>query len=162
MKATLHCCCILVGLIAVAAAWPAAADQQIYKWVDGNGRLIYSDEPPPTTDKLSHSMLSVVQNRVSTYSTDKSLIEATAAFRRDALSGKGLAIAQRDADRRAALAMSQPRASYDPCAGDVHDPNCGSGYYPYGIVGALRPPPRQFRHPGAFNRAFSGHGGLAR
>jgi hypothetical protein len=167
MKRIPNRCCILLGLIAVAAAWPAAADQQVYKWVDANGRLTYSDEPPPATDKLSQSMLSIVPNRISTYATDKSLIEATAAFRRDALNGKALAIAQHDADRRAALAMSQ-RSNYNPCAAaDSTDPNCGgAGYYPYapyGIVGALRPPPRQFQHPGGFSRSIGGsRGGLSR
>ncbi len=160
MNTTLRGCCMIFGLIALAAAWPAVADPQIYKWVDGDGRLTYSDEPPPATDKLSQSMLSVVQNRVSTYTTDKSLIEATAAFRRDALSGKGLAIAQRDADRIAQQrALSAQRTNYDPCAADPLDPNCtGGGYYPYGapyVVGALRPPPRQF-HPGGFKGSFAG------
>jgi hypothetical protein len=167
MKITPHRSRILVGLIALAAAWPATADQQIYKWVDGTGRLTYSDEPPPATDKLSQSMLSVVQNRVSTIATDKALIEATAAFRRDALSGKSLAIAQRDADRRAMLAAQQ-HTNYDPCASNAMDPNCtgGSGYYPYapyGVVGALRPQQRQFQHPGGFNHSFGGvRGSLSR
>jgi hypothetical protein len=168
MKITLHRCCIFFGLIALAAAWPAAA-QQVYRWVDGTGRVNYSNEPPPVEDKLSQSMLSVVQDRVSTIATDKALIEATAAFRRDALSGKGLAIAQRDADRRAMeRSMSAHGTSYDPCAANGLDPNCngGGGYYPYGpyaIVGALRPPPRQFQHPGGFSRSFSGaRGSLSR
>jgi hypothetical protein len=161
MKTTLHRCCIILGLVALAAALPAGADQQVYKWVDGSGRLNYSDTPPPENDKLSQSMLSVVQDRVSIIATDKALIEATAAFRRDALSGKGLAIAQRDADRRAMeRSMSAHGTNYDPCASNGLDPACtGGGYYPYapyGIVGALRPPPRQFQHPGGFNRSFGG------
>jgi hypothetical protein len=167
MKTTLHRCCIVLGLIALAAAWPAAA-QQVYRWVDGSGRVNYSNEPPPAADKLSQAMLSVVQDRVSTIATDKALIEATAAFRRDALSGKGLAIAQRDADRIAQQrAMAAQGTSYDPCANNGLDPNCGGGGYyygaPYAIVGALRPPPRQFQHPGGFNRSVAGvHGGLRR
>jgi hypothetical protein len=168
MKPTLHRCIVFVGLVALAAALPAIADQQVYKWVDGNGRLNYSNEPPPAEDKFSQSMLSVVQDRVSTIATDKSLIEATAAFRRDALSGKGLAIAQRDADRRAMeRSMSAHGTNYDPCASNGLDPTCtGGGYYPYApyaIVGALRPPPRQFQHPGGFNRSFAGaRGSLSR
>jgi hypothetical protein len=166
MKTKLYRCCALPGLIALIAASPASADQQVYKWVDGNGRLNYSDTPPPENDKLSHSMLSVVQDRISTYATDPSLIEATAAFRRDALSGKALAIVQRDADRRALLAAQQ-RGSYDPCASNATDLSCaGGGYYPYGpyaIVGALRPPPGQFQHPGGFSRSFGGvRSGLSR
>jgi hypothetical protein len=165
MKTALRHTFIFLGLAALAGAWPAIADQQVYKWVDANGRLTYSDTPPPETDKLSHAMLSVVQDRVSTYSPDKSLVEATAAFRRDAIAGKGLAIIQHDADRRAMLAAQ--RTNYDPCAANPMDPNCnGGGYYPgYPIVlgGALRPPPQQFRHPGGFPRSFAGvRGNLSR
>jgi hypothetical protein len=45
---------LLCGLAAFAAsAWlSASADTEVYKWVDPQGRIHYSDRPPPTDGKL--------------------------------------------------------------------------------------------------------------
>src|SRR5947208_2437500 len=41
--------CVALALLAVAA-WPAQA--ATYKWVDANGRVIYSDQPPTGNYKV--------------------------------------------------------------------------------------------------------------
>ena len=40
----------VLALLLVAASWPAAA--AVYKWVDPQGRIHYSDLPPPPEGKL--------------------------------------------------------------------------------------------------------------
>jgi glutaredoxin len=43
---------VAISLLAVALALPALSNaQQVYRWVDANGRVQYSDEPPPPGTK---------------------------------------------------------------------------------------------------------------
>lgn len=41
-----------VAAFAVSAWFSAQADTEVYKWVDPQGRIHYSDRPPPTEGKL--------------------------------------------------------------------------------------------------------------
>jgi glutaredoxin len=51
----------IIALCALLACLPAEA-QQVYRWVDGNGRVQYSDKPPPGVKAAA------VQSRISSYS----------------------------------------------------------------------------------------------
>lgn len=50
----------IIALCALLACLPASA-QQIYRWVDADGRVQYSDKPPPGVKS------SPVQQRISSY-----------------------------------------------------------------------------------------------
>jgi glutaredoxin len=51
----------IIALCALLACLPAEA-QQVYRWVDGNGRTQYGDKPPPGVKAAA------VQSRISSYS----------------------------------------------------------------------------------------------
>ena len=51
----------IIALCALLACLPAEA-QQVYRWVDGNGRVQYGDKPPPGVKAAA------VQSRISSYS----------------------------------------------------------------------------------------------
>jgi len=51
----------IIALCALLACLPAEA-QQVYRWVDGNGRVQYSDKPPPGVKAAA------VQSRINSYS----------------------------------------------------------------------------------------------
>ncbi|GAA5179536.1 hypothetical protein GCM10025771_21810 [Niveibacterium umoris] len=45
---------LLIAILCCAAALPALAG--VYKWVDANGKVHYSDQPPPSADASSVSI----------------------------------------------------------------------------------------------------------
>jgi glutaredoxin len=51
----------IIALCALLACLPAEA-QQVYRWVDGNGRVQYGDKPPPGVKAAA------VQSRINSYS----------------------------------------------------------------------------------------------
>ena len=63
---------LLIALVATVAAGPSCG--QVYKWVDSNGRVNYSGQPP--ADAASSKTLKVVEANISVYTPDESLKHA--------------------------------------------------------------------------------------
>jgi len=110
-------------LVLAAAALPAQAET--FKWVDEKGVINYSDKPP-LAGKAAKS-LRTVEDRISTYETDPSLIRAMASRGRpDYAEAEWL-------QRQRLMAL---RAGYLDCASPYRG-DCGydgyrsSAYYPY-------------------------------
>jgi hypothetical protein len=132
-------------LMVCAAIFSAStACAQIYKWVDENGVTNYSHQRP--TDAKAPRQVEVVENNISVYTPDPSLVRAVDAFR---MRSNELGL------NAAAPAVSHPNqyvmpvyvpvpVPSDPCAG-YRSAHCGefyTGYYPYApVVGH-----RRFRH----------------
>lgn len=153
------------ALILIAASLISlSASAEVYRWVDPQGRVNYSDHPPE--EKLGTNKPVVVQDRVSVYTPSPALMQAAAAFRQDVNNSRGLAAARRDGEQ-----LAQQRALVasrgDPCAYSAD--GCGNqggeiypGYplYPVAALGRRgsapfsagahypmrrNPPNRQFR-----------------
>jgi hypothetical protein len=74
MRAVLRSVALVAGIV---LALPVPA--QLYKWVDQNGVTNYSNERPP--DGVATRKLTGLENRVSVYSPDESLVKAVQAMR---------------------------------------------------------------------------------
>ena len=61
---------LLIALVATVAAAPSYG--QVYKWVDSNGRVNYSGQPPEDSTKT----VKLVESNVSVYTPDDSLKRA--------------------------------------------------------------------------------------
>ena len=78
-----------VGMISLAALLLAAADsmaaQEMYRWVDANGEVHYSDQPPPPEVKDYRSMTrsgTAAGTAYEAQSEEESLAEREAEFQR--------------------------------------------------------------------------------
>ena len=123
-------------LVAVAAAAPLAGAQQVYKWTDDKGVVNYSNSPP--ADKAKKGV-SIVEDRVSVYSADPAVVQAT----QNARARSALPPPPPPPQRAAAIGptpVAPPVSAVDPCV-NSYDPNCG-GYYDgsAAFVGRRRPP----------------------
>jgi hypothetical protein len=63
-----------IGFLIAAAVVAAPSYAQVYKWVDSNGRVNYSSQPP--ADSASSKTLKVVEPNISVYTPDESLKRA--------------------------------------------------------------------------------------
>jgi hypothetical protein len=155
---------------ALAVALPASAD--MYKWVDENGVVTYSNTPPTAKQPKK---IEAVPERVSVYTPDA---ELNRAMQPDARRDAKIATLERqlEAERRARQGSTQTTrpsaaerqsAAYERCvsqrgvdcdairsgtsggaaSGYGPDPY-GTGYLPYVVVGA-RVPPQPFAILGA-------------
>lgn len=110
----------LLGCTLVAAALVASpASAQLYKWTDANGRVQYSDKPPPpgrTGEKLTSSAVSTVSGGTSSGGTGasapKSLSEQEQEFRKrraeqDEAQKKAQQVAEEQRSKQAACQQSQ-------------------------------------------------------
>jgi len=122
--------CSLAILLLALAAPPIQAET--FKWVDEKGVTNYSNNPPPP-GKAAKS-LQTVEDRISTYETDPSLIRAMARpHRPDYAEAEWL-------QRQRLMAMN---AGYLDCA-SPYESDCGyrgyrsSAYYPYATFWVFR------------------------
>jgi uncharacterized protein DUF4124 len=128
---------LLIALVATAAAAPSWG--QVYKWVDSNGRVNYSSQPP--ADAASSKSLKVVEANVSVYTPDDSLKRAVEENRQrknsQAASDHVYAVAARPTCADSGMIPS-------PQGGCQAVDNGLSDYYPYApavVYGRFR------RHP---------------
>jgi hypothetical protein len=128
---TRECLAAVAIATLVLAAVPAAA-QQVYKWVDEKGVVNYGNKPPANTNGKEPT---VVQDRVSVYSPEPGVVQATQNARarsaQPTLPAPAMATLP---DRGPAPPPAQ--AGADPCAAD--DVNCYG--YPGYAYGRRRPP----------------------
>lgn len=141
----------IVAIAAMAAVAPAGA-QQLYKWVDDRGVTNYSNQPP--ADPKSAKNLRPVEDKLSVYSPDPSLVQAIEdshknfdqrQTRRRIEELEDQVAAERSARQQAAAAAQNGQRTYDACiaAGRL---DCGEiyGIYPYPAPVVVVP--RRHRH----------------
>jgi hypothetical protein len=126
-----------ISTLAVAALLAAAAplaSAQLYKWTDDKGVVNYSNKPPAGAAKG----VAVVEDRVSVYTQDPAVLQAT----QNARERRGLPPpAPAAAERRAPAAASPgvvavPGPAADPCIGADLSADCYG--YGYGTSAAFR------------------------
>ena len=105
-----HVCSLCLALVAAA---PMAA-AQVYKWTDERGVINYSNSPPP--EGKSKKGVSVVEDRVSVYSADPAVVQATqnARERRGLVPPQTAAVDQRPAPPAPAQLPTPPVSAVDP------------------------------------------------
>jgi hypothetical protein len=139
-------------ILLAASLISLTASAEVYRWVDPQGRVNYSDHPP--AEKLGTNTPVLVQDRVSVYTPSPALAQAAAAFRQDVNNSRGLAAARRDGEQ-----LAQQRALVasrgDPCAYSAD--GCGNGagdYYPgyplYPVAAVARRNPVPFSAGGHY------------
>jgi hypothetical protein len=127
-----------ISMLAVAALFAAAtplASAQLYKWTDDKGVVNYSNKPPAGAAKG----VAVVEDRVSVYTQDPAVLQATQNARdRRNLPPPAPAAAERRAPPAAAASpsvMASP-GPLDPCIGADLSADCYG--YGYGASAAFR------------------------
>jgi hypothetical protein len=113
-------CCIAFGL---AAAAPLAS-AQVYKWTDDKGVVNYSNSPP--ADSKGKKGVSVIEDRVSVYTADPAVLQAT----QNARERRGLP----SPPPPAAVASRGPAPPPPAPAVSAVDP-CVNGYDPVNCAG---------------------------
>ena len=96
---------------------------ELYKWVDEKGVVNYSNEPPAKTK--GGKAPTVVEDRLSVYTPDKSVTEAIER-NKDRRPQANASSRNNELDRRAIAPPPPPPVAYDPCA-NPNDPNCQPG-----------------------------------
>lgn len=124
---------------ALALAAPAAAGE-LYKWVDENGVINYSNTPPPKTK--GGKSATVVEDRTSVYTPPKSVTDALERSREPRLLPPQPPVATAPLGGGGVIAPPPPPAAYDPCR-IPGDPNCQALIYDGSPVfaGRRRAPP---------------------
>ena len=106
-------CMVLALALALSCAGVSA--QQVYRWVDGNGRIHYGSEPPPGAAKAA------VQPRINSYGSQSPRAEITMYVTawcpycrkaREFLARRGIAYRELDIEKSPAA-----RAEYDRLGG---------------------------------------------
>jgi hypothetical protein len=121
-------------LLAVAAS---AAGAQVYKWTDEKGGVNYSNNPPADARRKG---VSVVEDRVSVYTADPAVLEAT----QNARERRNVTPPPAPVDRRPAVTSIAPPPAVstysDPCVDGSLD--CYGYYGGVPVIGGRRRPPR--------------------
>jgi hypothetical protein len=121
-----------LAIFAFVLATPAAGADPVYKWVDDKGVVNYGNKPPAKTNGKD---VAVVQDRVSVYTPEPGVVQATQNARERAALPPAPPVAVLPAPAPAAPPPVQMSA--EPClAGDV---NCYG--YPAGYAYGRRRPP---------------------
>ena len=140
-----------IAFAALVASTPLAGAQQVYKWTDENGVVNYSNTPP--ADSKSKKSVSVVEDRVSVYSADPAVVQATRNARE-----RGYAppppVAVVPAPRPPAAPPPQVSA-VDPCLAAFDPVACG--YYDASPVFAARRRPPHLVQPNLPPGAIAGN-----
>jgi hypothetical protein len=91
----------LLGLCLLAAAWPERGDaqKQMYRWVDEQGEVQYTDQPPPAQLEQDHTPLNEVVVRTETIPPPPTEEELRQAKEQERLQAEA---AQRIAQQKAA------------------------------------------------------------
>ena len=121
MAISLH---LIAALAASLLASAPAFAGELYKWVDERGVVNYSNEPPPKTK--GGKPASVVEDRLSVYTPEKSVTEAIQRGKDRRPQAPASAPPPPVRSAAAAAPPPPPVAAYDPCA-NPNDPNCQSG-----------------------------------
>ena len=111
-------------LLALLAAAPAAG-AELYRWVDENGTVNYSNSPPPKASKGKPATL--VEDRLSVYTPEKSVTEAMERKRNQPAQPANPA-REPEPHRRAVAPPPPPPVAYDPCL-NSNDRNCPGVIY---------------------------------
>jgi len=106
---------LLLGALSMLSFAPANAE--VYKWVDKNGRIHYSDQLPEGARVLA------IQDRLSLYSPEPAVAQALqATTRRDVtrvMADRAAALErQLQSERLARQSVPDARAAYDRCVAD--------------------------------------------
>ena len=111
------------GLILVVAAAASPAYAQVYKWTDDKGVVNYSNAPP--ADSKGKKGVSVVEDRVSVYTADPAVVQATQNAReRRGLVPPAAAVDQRPPPPAPAQLPVPPVSAVDPCLSGYDPINC--------------------------------------
>ena len=130
-----------IVLAAVLAAAPVHAE--LFKWVDGRGVTNYSNQAP--ADPVAAKKVTTVEDRISVYTPDKSLLDAVAASRQQssnrAIAARITSLEQQlEEERRARqYAAADAQAVYDPLYSSHH-------YVPVPVLVGTRRPLRNVAH----------------
>ena len=124
-------------LALILASTPTAA-AELYRWVDDNGVVNYSNTPPAKT--RSGKPATRVEDTVSVYTPERAVTDAIER-RRNQPPAPAVS-AMREPERRASAPTIPPPVAYDPCA-IPGDPNCQTYLYDNSPVfhGRRRAPP---------------------
>ncbi|HYC48191.1 MAG TPA: DUF4124 domain-containing protein [Burkholderiales bacterium] len=148
MSRSLHISLILAAVLATAGSNAAA---QVYKWVDENGVVNYSNTPPPKKPGAKPPV--IVEETISTYTPEKAVTESIEGARKRAsapppppppapAAPAPAAAAETGGGNRVGVLgppAPPPVATYDPCA-NPNDPRCQQIIYaPAPIVVPRRP-----------------------
>jgi hypothetical protein len=114
-----------VLLLFIAAA--PAAGAELYRWVDENGVVNYSNTPPAKTQKGKPP--TIVEDRISVYTPEQSLTEAIER-RRNPPPPPSASVGREPLPERRVIAPPPPPppVGYDPCA-NPNDVNCPGYLY---------------------------------
>ena len=131
---------ISVFFFALAAAAPVAG-AQVYKWTDDKGVVNYSNTPP--AEAKGKKGVSVVEDRVSVYTADPAVLQATqnARERRGIPAPPPAAVASRG-PAPPPPAPAPPVSSVDPCLYGFDPVNCVGIYDGSAVFAGRRRPPR--------------------
>jgi uncharacterized protein DUF4124 len=159
---------LLACVVLLGAATPAQS-AQLYKWVDERGVTNYSNQPPADPDAVKK--LAPVEGNLSVYSPDRTLAQATEAFRE----GSDRRLADRvdylerqlEVERLARQYAAAMTSAPAPCPPGVDCYGTSGSYYPAGIGSGFflvihkHKPPIQARPPlGAAAPKVVGMGGF--
>jgi hypothetical protein len=134
------------------AAEASNANAQVYKWVDENGVVNYSNSPPPKKPGIKPPV--IVEETISVYTPEKAVIESIEDSRKrasapppspaPAVPPAPVATADTGGGNRVGVLgppAPPPVATYDPCAVNPNDPRCQQIIYapPPAIIVPRRP-----------------------
>jgi hypothetical protein len=126
MLAEMTGCRCLAILLALGCAAPAV-HAETFKWVDENGRINYSNNPPPSGKAAK--AVQTVEDRISTYQADPALKRAASTRRPDAADAEWLQ-RQRIMAMRAAIPDCQTRGD---CGNDGYRRSVYIAYAAYPV-----------------------------
>jgi hypothetical protein len=138
--------CRLLAFAAILYVAPASAE--LYKWIDERGITNYSGEPPPaaaTANKLSR-----VENKISVYTPDDGVLQATKAVRERAIK----ALSEPEPVRSPVTRIAVEQSGYEQCINsgrigcdDLYPNYYSAAYLPVGGYPLRRIPPARLLPP---------------
>ena len=127
---------------ALTLASAAAAGAELYKWVDENGVVNYSNTPPPRSAKGNPP--TIVDEQISVYTPEKAVTDEIERAKQKSAQKPAPAspAVSPEPERRASTLSAPPAPPYDPCA-NPNDRNCPGVIYDNSPVfqGRRRPLP---------------------
>jgi hypothetical protein len=131
-----------LSALALLLASGFAAGAELYKWVDENGVVNYSNTPPPKT--AAGKPPTIVQDQISVYTPDQAVIEEVERNKQKSKQKPAPVTSSvaPEAPRQASTLSPPPTVSYDSCA-NPNDRNCPGVIYDSSPVfhGRRRPLP---------------------
>lgn len=116
-----------LSALALSVWSAAAAGAELYKWVDENGVVNYSNTPPPKSAEGKPP--TIVDDQISVYTPEKAVTdEIERNKQKSAQKPAPATAASPEPERRAGTLPAPPAAPYDPCA-NPNDRNCPGVLY---------------------------------